>query len=653
VLTINDGSTIHWKLDKTYITEAPNERTGILGALSRGTLQGISLLEALQVLKWAKDDQRIKGLVVDLSTAGVVGRARPQLGFAQVQELRDAIKEFAEAKKQQFGEKNYKLTAYTDTFESQLLYYLATAFDEVQMEPLGNIPLIGLATQAPFVRTLLDRLGVRVRAHSRGEFKSVTSPFTETDWPLPQIENLSDMLGSLNDQLVKGIATSRARFIRKFEGIKAWMEEYQQALPVKTPKDGEPPYVDPVEAVAPTLDDGATLHKAKIKKPSTSPEEQKVRDLMDLAPLHSAESLEAGLVDKVTYKRTMIPRHSRDPKEKHKDTDISFTRYRVARGREVVKKNALEAAAGVPKATIGLVYLVGMINRGDGQFGASTVAKAIDDAAKNQDVGAILLRIDSGGGDVIGSETIWEAVQHAQTEHKKPVIASYGNISASGGYYCSAHCSKILANPGTITGSIGVASGRPVITKTLLTKLGINVSEIAFSEGIKSMSVFHDLDHIRLYRFIKFTDEMYEIFLSRVMKGRKMEPGRVALAAGGRVWSGEQAKSWGLVDQLGGLRAATKLATDACITIPPPPGIEPVVEIRLFPPPKSFWDVMTSRDPDELLGALGEGMRAGIADIAREMLGGLVARGVQELETKGGVSLKEGQRFQMDEIDVK
>ncbi|KAJ3285584.1 26S proteasome regulatory subunit 4, partial [Borealophlyctis nickersoniae] len=180
----------------------------------------------------------------------------------------------------------------------------------------------------------LQRLGCsrlnRGKADTENRIKELEEEkrqLEQTDWPLPQIENLSDMLGSLNDQL-------------------AWMEEYQQALPVKVPKDGEPPYADPVETVAPTLEDGATLHKAKIKRASTTPEEQK------------------------------------DPEEKHKDTDISFTRYRVARGREIVEKDASEAAGGVPKATIGLAYLVGMINRGDGQFGASTVAKAIDDAGE-------------------------------------------------------------------------------------------------------------------------------------------------------------------------------------------------------------------------------------------------------------------------------
>ncbi|KND00550.1 signal peptide peptidase SppA, 67K type [Spizellomyces punctatus DAOM BR117] len=582
-LKIYPDTILTWKLDRTYITEAQNQRTGLLGALSRGALSSLTLFDAVRILKWAKDDDRVRGLVVDLSSSGVPGTARPQLGFAQVQELRNAINEFKEAKQKKFGQVGYKLVACTDTFDSQLLYYLATAFDEVCMEPVGSLPIFGVGMAQPFLRRLLDRLGIVVRASAVGEYKSVHSMFTSTDFPQPQKENLAQLLASLNDQLITGIANARAKV---------------------------------------------------------------VQTLMDNAPLTSTESLTTGLIDKLTYKHHTYPHGHR--KEHHRRTQegqpsMPLSRYFVARTAEEEVTDALKIAAGNDKVTVGLVYLVGPIIRGDGRFGSNEVARALGECAADKDVDVVLFRIDSGGGDAVATETIWEAVKHAQEVSGKPVIASYGNMAASGGYYCTAPCQKIIANPGTITGSIGVASARPVITRKFQDNIGVTFGEIYTTKGAQFQSLLHDLRGNALRRYHGQTAALYETFRKRVMDGRQLNLDQVEHAARGRVWTGVQALGLGLVDQLGGIWNAIDVAVDTSLQnrkekaktslikkIVHKEGEKPVVLFKVYPRPKSFWEViMEAEGLEDVFAEIGGKGQEGLAEIVEQAVGGVVKKQIE------------------------
>ncbi|KAJ3054439.1 hypothetical protein HK097_001844, partial [Rhizophlyctis rosea] len=373
---------------------------------------------------------------------------------------------------------------------------------------------------------------------------------------------MTEMLTSLNDQLVSGITQARKKFLSRLEvlvinrwagvgeagGSNVWVPPVIVEEGGKVALEGGKEWVDvkgetvdEVEVVSPPADD-SLLRDSSFASPDPT-ESDKLRKLMDIAPLSSHESHTSGLVDTLAHKRPHNPRErsilnptsgstsppsstdatpssdsessSPSPTSPLPSTKMSLTRYRLARTEERKKELAANEAVGKEMTKVGLVYLCGSIMRGDEQFGSNTVAKAITEAAEDAEVGAVCLRIDSGGGDVVASETIWEAVKYAQDVCKKPVIASFGNVAASGAYYISAPCTKILASPGTLTGSIGVAATRPYITPKLLSTLGLNVGEIHFSEGAKTLSALHELRGGRLERFRRQTDEMYEVFLEK------------------------------------------------------------------------------------------------------------------------------------------
>ncbi|KAI8842558.1 peptidase family S49-domain-containing protein [Chytridium lagenaria] len=476
--------------------EAVPTENKITGLLMNRSQQVLSLLDVLRVIRWAKNDDRIKGIVVDISSAGA-GRNRVALGFAQTQEIRDAVKSFSEAKKEKFGAAGNAVVI-TDTFESQLLYYLASAFDEIRMEPLGMLPLVGFHIVQPFFKNTLDKLGIVFRSYAIGPWKSVNGTFTEPKgWTPPQRENLTDMLGDLNNQLISGIEVAR--------GV--------------------------------TMDSRHKEHPETVKAllESSSHTDNSVKNLMDIAPLSAEECHNTGLIDRLAYKLAPFRDFLKSGKEgDQKVNTMTLRRYMVSRLAEMEE----DANLGLPKGgklpvTVGLVYLVGTIMRGDGPFASNTVARAIVDAARDKDVDAIVFR-----------------------------IASYGNVSASGGYYASAGCDRIFCSPGTITGSIGVAAARPHITPKFLNLVGdVHVDEISFTEGAKNLSILHDMGSdenqtTAWRRFRASTEAIYRVFKKRVTDGRGLTEEKLEDVAGGRVWSGLKAKEHGLVDALGGLEKA-------------------------------------------------------------------------------------------------
>ena len=215
----------------------------------------------------------------------------------------------------------------------------------------------------------------------------------------------------------------------------------------------------------------------------------------------------------------------------------------------VAPEQALDAA---PTFKLGMVHLSGGMRRGISQFGATTVSRSLIAAAKDKEIDAIVFRIDSGGGEALAAETIWQAVKEVQERYKKPIIASFGNVCASGGYYVAAPCDKIVASPVTITGSIGVASARPVLLPKLFEALGISFDEIGFSEGYKNATFLRKLEGSAKERYEKHLDAVYDLFLKRVAEGRDIDFTHLKEnLAGGRVFSGLDAKENGLVDVLG------------------------------------------------------------------------------------------------------
>jgi protease-4 len=444
-----------------------------------------TLRDFLDTLERAGDDSRVKGLYARIGSDA--------LALATTQEARDAIAafrakgKFAVAFAESFGEFG----------PGTRPYYLATGFDEIWLQPLGSVGLIGLHAEIPFFRGALDRLGVTASFAHREEYKSAMNSFTETAMTGPQREEIEDLLSTTSSQIVRGIAAAR--------GLS----------------------------------------------------EERVGALIDRGPFLAEEAQTAGLVDRIGYR----------------DEAVGRARSHAGTGAKLVSAARYLAGAGRPHKsgpTVALIYGTGLITEGgdaagglagSNEMSAREISRAFRQAAANKDVRAILFRISSPGGSAVASETIWRSVAQAR-ESGKPVIVSMGDTAASGGYYVAAPADKIVAQPATLTGSIGVLAGKFVLGG-LLQKFGVTAEAAQRGANAAMYSQFEDFSPAARRRLDAFLDRIYGGFKDRVASGRHMTAEQVEAVAKGRVWTGEQAKANGLVDALGGYDVALRLAKEA------------------------------------------------------------------------------------------
>lgn len=483
-----------------------------------GVGKQVSLQDAIVALRRARDDERVKAV-----SATISGQS---LGLAQIQDMRDAISFFRESGK--------PALIYSDTIgelgNATPAYYLASAFNEIWLQPSGGVGLTGLAIEQPFFKNLFEDLGVRADTLQRYEYKSAMENFTESEMTDANKEALDALFGSIFNQIVEGIATSR----------------------------------------------GLTANEVKRQ--------------MANGPLIAQEALSADLIDRLAY---------RDEFELRLDDEFDEAKP-VSIGRYL--SFGLPEEAAPAQQSIALIHAVGPIQRGksdDSPFGGSssigseTLAKAVRSAAENDDIEAILMRVDSPGGSYVASDTIWREVIRAK-ERGKPVVVSMGNTAASGGYFIAMPADTIFAQPGTITGSIGVIASKFVF-EGAFEKLGINWSTLTYGENGDIFSIARNFDEGELARLNRTLDAIYDDFTTKAARGRDMSIEDMKKVAKGRVWSGEDAQRIGLVDELGGLSDAID-HTKVAIGLTP----DDLVRLVRYPPPK---------DPFEsLLEALEDGV---------------------------------------------
>ena len=315
--------------------------------------------------------------------------------------------------------------------------------------------------------------------------------------------------------------------------------------------------------------------------------ERQVLDLLDRGPFVAQEALEAGLVDQLGYRDEAY--------EKARllagDADLLYVgRYLERRGRPHQRG---------PK--VALIYGVGSVVRGSSSYdpllgtqtmGSDTVAAAFRAAVADGSVRAIVFRIDSPGGSYVASDTIWREVERARAAGK-PVIATMGNVAGSGGYFVAMAADRIVAQPGTVTGSIGVLGGKLVVRDFLANKLGITVDDVAVSEHARMYLSTSPYSADEWQRHQVWLDRVYADFTSKVATGRDMEVDEVRRVARGRIWTGQDAHDLGLVDALGGYAEAIALAKEAM-------GLEPEEDVRLtlFPKPRPWWAQLVATAPE-------------------------------------------------------
>lgn len=314
---------------------------------------------------------------------------------------------------------------------------------------------------------------------------------------------------------------------------------------------------------------------------------ESVTAAINRAPLLANEAKTVGMVDDLLYRDEVMKRIDDGWGAKAKRMPI--TKY--------LKKAGRPNRRG---ATVAVIYGTGAVARGSSRLepttrqpsmGSDDVAAAFREAVKNKKVKAIIFRIDSPGGSAVASETIWRETQNAK-KAGKPVIATMGDLAGSGGYYVACGCDKIVARPGTITGSIGVVSGK-LVTKGAWSKLGINFDGIEIGETVGFSSTQSDYTDIERQRLDAQLDSIYHDFVDRVATGRGMDRDAVHDVAKGRIWSGAQAQERGLVDELGGFDEALRLAREAA-------QLGDKVKVQPFPKKKSPLAAITGGRDKEL-----------------------------------------------------
>lgn len=415
-------------------------------------------------------------------------------------------------------------------------YYLASAADEIWMAEAGYWNVLGLRTEITFLRDALDRVGILPEFERVAEFKTAADRFLRSGFSEHHREMTESLLDSTMHEFVADVAASRR------------------------------------------LDPDA------------------VRAAVDRAPLGAGDARAAGLIDGLCYEDE-LPARLGSP-----DRPAALRPWAQARRRLPA---AYRWRARTP--VVGVVELIGAIITGEsresplpvplvgGRFaGSETVARAFRAAERNPRVRAIVFHVDSGGGSALASDLIWREIE--RIKGKKPVVAFMSNVAGSGGYYVSCGASRIVAQPTTITGSIGVISGK-LTARGLYGRLGLNREIVARGEAATMESLFQPFTPEQLDRVRREMQAIYRRFVGKVAAGRGKSDAEIEAIARGRVWTGRQALERGLVDELGDLSLAVRRAAELA-GIPAAPEVT-TVTIR---PPQAIAVPSAGRAVAEALG---------------------------------------------------
>jgi len=499
---------------KGSVTEAPPPDLFLFG-LDADRPQ--SLHDLLERLRKARQDPEVVAVVLTLD--------EPDMGWAQMQELREALLKVRAADKDVYCHLESATTPQ---------YLLATTANRLSIVPTGEILLMGLYSESPFLKGLLDKIRVQADFEHIGAYKGAAEPLTR-EAPSPELQQQIDWL----------------------------LDDY---------------YAQIVETIA----------KARGLEP------ERVKELIDQGPFTAEQALAARLVDAVEYRDEFV----KAVETKYRAARI-VRNYGGKKGPELDLSNPfavfkilgdlMKGPQEAEKPVIALVYVEGMIIPGrseDDLFGirsagSTTIRTALENVRKDDKVKAVVLRVDSPGGSALASEIIWHAARLCGQQ--KPLVVSMGNVAASGGYYVSVGADTIFADPGTLTGSIGVVGGK-LVTKGLWDWAGVNFHETKRGRNADLFNSNRRWDDRERAVIRRMMEEIYAVFTNHVKEGRQ---GKLTedmdRIAGGRVYTGRQAKSKGLVDRIGGLADAIKFAADRANVSE--------YEIRVVPRPKNFLDL--------------------------------------------------------------
>ncbi|HLA84377.1 MAG TPA: signal peptide peptidase SppA [Thermoguttaceae bacterium] len=511
-------------------------------ALSPFGSQTTSLYSLLTKFKQLSEDDNVAAVVLEIETS--------ELGGAKINEIRHAVRRL-----RQSGKRVYAFVTSVDNGR----YLLASACDEVLMVPSGIMMIPGVRAEVTFYKGLLDKIGVKFEVLQMGKYKGAGEPMSRAKMSGPLRESMEAVLDDRYEWFVRTVAADR-----KMEGYK-------------------------------------------------------VKTLVDEAFFMASTAKKAGLVDQVVYLDVFLktlPKTLKvdavkvvtDYKTRRTQVDLSGIGGMMKLMQMMVGGNKTEGVTRGKK--IALVYAVGAIVEGksseglfgDKALGSTTLVEALKKADEDPNVVAIVLRVDSPGGSGVASDLIWRETRRIN----KPIIASMGDVAGSGGYYISMGADKIYAEPGTITGSIGVIGGK-LVMGDLFKKIGVTTDVISRGKRSGALSPMNSFTPDEREGMMSVMRAFYRQFVTKAAEGRDMSYDELHALAQGRIYSGEDAVELGLVDALGTLDDAIAAAKKAA-------GLKKSekVELIVLPRPKTFFEQLFE-DPSastdammKMAGPLGE-----------------------------------------------
>lgn len=421
-------------------------------------------------------------------------------------------------------------------------YYLASAAEKVFLVPTSPLDLTGVASYELFLGGMFEKIGASPDYQKIGDYKTAVNQYEERGFTPAHREMTESLNRDMYTQLVKGIAEARKK------------------------------------------------------------SEAEVRAIVDRGPFVAAEALKAGLVDELIYEDQLddrVPALRQNGREVRRVEDTAYRRV-------------TERSVGIrPRSRIAVIYVVGTIVSGRSQYdplngalaGSETLVRQIRRVRDDNSIKAIVVRVDSPGGSSVASDVIWrELMLTRDAKPERPLITSMSDLAASGGYYVSMPGHVIVAQPGTLTGSIGIYTGKVALGGTL-EKLGIGHDKVVSGANADIFSPFERFSAPQRAKIDEVIGDFYREFVAKVARARQTTPERIDAVAQGRVWTGLQAKDVGLVDEIGGLDVAIRIAKQRALIDP-----SEDVELVVYPPRRSLYETLT----EDFGGLSGAGASLGV-----------------------------------------
>lgn len=532
--SVRDGSVLIVNLDNT-LSDAPSDfepTSALEGLLQGGGSSKLPLRSAIMAIRAAANDDHISGILI----RGNVSADGYGSGYAALKELRESIVTF-------HALSHKPVHAYLVNAETKD-YYVASAASSITLDPFGALMVPGLASEEIFLAGALEKYGIGIQVSRVGKYKSAVEPYLRKDMSPENRQQVKGYLSDIWSEVKRGIAQTRHIDTVAFQQLvdREGIVQPQMAL--------DAGLVDRVAYFDVLLADLNALAKSSTGRKVVTSKEAAAAIAETVSTSTSTIALADSAAPKPLTKQVTVPASLAALLPTLPQISLSaYAPIVAARGQSVGARQY-----------VAIVYAEGDIVDGEGgpnMIGGDALSRELRKLRADNDIGAVVLRVNSPGGSAIASETIQREL--ALIKQDKPVVVSMGTVAASGGYWITTAASRVFAEPNTITGSIGVFSVIPNI-KELANDHGVTFDTVKTGKYADLYTVMRPRTADEMAVLQRSTDAIYNAFIERVASARQLSTDSVRVIAEGRVWSGEDAVQIGLVDSLGNLDDAIKSA---------------------------------------------------------------------------------------------